>query len=456
MTVLLPTIILFAAASAALFLQRRPRVLAAGSVVALVIGFASVTALTLSAEERVADLTLRMSGVASLVDEAVIALLIIVSLFVALVEPLPNFYPAALFVAGATHLLLVTTQALPLFVVLVGALTAPVVAFVFRPRDTRSLEAAARYFGAVSIGASLGIAALGLAGEQPVAPGEERLPLTLLLVVLIATFALLLGAVPFHLHLASLTSEAPISGLALLFGVLLPLTFIAFPLLLIQSRVLPAVASVEKAQVALAALGSVSALGGALLAVGAPDLRRLIAYTVLSNVGAALVGVATFSAAGVVGGIGTMLVTAAAATQQLLSAGALERARLPEDVGWSARRSPLAAIAFLLSSLALVGLPPMGGFPPRFLLQEIAFAVTAPLGVALLLASVALIVAHLRAGLGLFAQGISREEIERRPVAGATGFVIVTLLLAVGLYPNAYFPPIVDFAREFLLALRPF
>ncbi|OLC52966.1 MAG: hypothetical protein AUH85_15320 [Chloroflexi bacterium 13_1_40CM_4_68_4] len=453
---LYPVVLLFVAAVVALALRDRPRFVPALSVVALVVAFGLIASFGVPQEDRVADLTLRMTGIARLVDEALLALLILVALFVALVEPLPEFHPVALFVAGATHLLLVTTQALPLFVVLVGALVAPVVSFVIRPRETRSLEAAVRYFGAVSIGTSLGIAALGLAAQQPVAPGEERLPLTLLLIVLIATFALLLGAVPFHVHLASLTSDAPISALALLFGVLLPLTFIALPLLLIQSRVLPAVASVEKAQLALSALGSVSALGGALLAVGAPDLRRLVAYTVVSNVGAALVGLATFSAAGLVGAIGTMLITGAAATQQLLSAGALERARLPQDLGWSARRAPLAAVAFMLSSLALVGLPPMGGFPPRFLLQEISFAVAAPLGAALLLASVGLIVAHLRAGLGLFAQGVARNDIERRPVAGATGLVIVVALLAVGLYPNAYLPPIVDFAREFLLALRPF
>jgi len=453
---LYPVVVLFAAAIVALALRDRPRFLPALSVIALVVAFGLVVSLGVPQEERVADVTLRWTGISRLVDEALLALLILVALYVGLVEPLPEFHPVALFVAGATHLLLVMSQALPLFVVLVGALVAPVVAFVIRPRETRSLEAAVRYFGAVSIGASLGIAALGLAGQQPAAPGEERLPLTLLLVVLIATFALLLGAVPFHVHLASLTSDAPISALALLFGVLLPLTFIAFPMLLIQSRVLPAVASVEKAQLALSALGSVSALGGALLAVGAPDLRRLVAYTVVSNVGAALVGLATFSAAGLVGAIGTMLVTGAAATQQLLSAGALERARLPQDQGWSARRAPLAAVAFMLSSLALIGLPPMGGFPPRFLLQEISFAVAAPLGAALLLASVGLLVAHLRAGLGLFGQGVARNEIERRPVVGATGLAIVGALLFVGLYPNAYLPPIVDFARQFLLALRPF
>jgi hypothetical protein len=41
-------------------------------------------------------------------------------------------------------------------------------------------------------------------------------------------------------------------------------------------------------------------------------------------------------------------------------------------------------------------------------------------------------------------------------VVGATGAVVIVALVAVGLYPDAYLPPVVDFAREFLLALRPF
>lgn len=456
MAILLPAVVVLVGAVAAALLRGRRRLTATVAVLALVGAFGLVGGLDLGAELRIADVTLRMSPLARLVDLTLIGLLVLITLWTALVEVLPNFPAAALFVAAMVHLALVTTQALPLFVVLVAALSAPVVVLVHRTRETRSLEAGVRYFGAVAVGASLGIAALGLAAQQPASSGEERLPLTLLLVMLIATFALLLGIIPFYVHLASLTSEAPAPALALLFGVVLPLTFIAFPLLLAQSGVLPAVASVEKAQAALSTLGALSAVGGALLAVGAPDLRRLAAYTVLSNVGTALIGISTFSAVGLVGAIATVLVTAAAATQQFLSAGALLRAMHPEDDAPSARRAPLAAGAFLVSSLALVGLPPLGGFPPRFLVQEIAFAVSAPLGAALLLASVALLVAHLRAGLGLFALGVSRAGIERRPVTAASGLVVVLALLVAGLYPDAYFPPLVDFAHEFLLALRPF
>ncbi len=456
MEILLPALVALAGAVASLALRDRPGLVAPFTVATLVVTLGLAAGLDVAHEERVADLTLRMSGLGRLVEVVLLSLLVIVTLYVGLVEPLPNFYPAALFVAAALHGLLVTRQALPLFVVLVAALAAPVVALVFRPSENRSLEAAVRYFVSMTIGASLGIAALALAAQQPESLGEERLPLTLLLVIVIATFALLLGTVPFHVHLAALTSEAPAAALALLFGVVVPLTFVAFPLLLAQSGVLPAVASVEKAQAALSALGIVSAVGGALLAVGAPDLRRLVAYSVLSNVGAALVGVATFSGSGLVGAIGTMLVTATAATQQLLSAGALARAMHPEDTVPSARRAPLAAATFLVSSLALVGLPPLAGFPPRFLVEQISFAVSATLGWGLLAASVALLVAHLRAGMQLFAAGVSARDIEPRPVAGATGLVLIGGLLVTGLYPDAYLPAVVDFAREFLSALRPF
>jgi NADH-quinone oxidoreductase subunit N len=456
MEILLPALVAVAGAIASLAVRERPQISAPLTVAVLVLAFGLVAGLDVAREERLADLTLRMSPLARLVELTLLALIIVVTLYVGLVEPHPNYSPAALFVAAAMHTLLVTADALPLFVVLVAGLGAPVIALVFRIQQDRSLEAAVRYFGSVMIGGSLGIAALTLAAQQPASLGEERLALTLLLVLVIAAFALLLGTVPFHVHLAALTSEAPVAPLALLFGVVIPLTFVAFPLLLAQSGILPAVASIEKAQALLSTLGAISALGGALLALGAPDLRRLVAYSVLSNVGAALVGVGTFSGPGLIGAVATMLVTAAAATQQLLSAGALERARQPEDPGWSARRAPLAATAFLVSSLALVGLPPLAGFPPRFLIEQISFAVSAPLGWALLGASVALLLAHLRAGLQLFAEGVSARDIERRPVAGATGLVVITALLALGLFPDAYLPAVVDFSRDFLLALRPF
>lgn len=460
MAILAPALVALAGAVLAVPVRKRLGLVVPLALATLALSVALAGGIDTDAQDALGDLGLRMHPLARLLDQSLLAVLLLVTLYVALLEPVYNYFPVALFTAAALHGVLVLAAPLPLFLVLLAALVAPVVALAFRIHENRSLDASMRYFGTVVVGGSLGVAALALAARQRTPVGEESLTRTLLLVLVITAFAVLLGALPFHTHLAVLTRESPAAPLAIVFGVLVPLTFVAFPLLLTQSGVLPAIASVERAQVVLATLGVVSALGGALLAAGAPDLQRLVAYSVVSNVGVALVGLATFSSAGLVGAVGTVLVSGVAATQQLLALGAMVRAMPPEEraVGRPpvARYAPLAAGSFVLSSLALVGLPPLAGFPARFLVEQIAFAVSAPLGSAILVATLGLLIAHLRAGLRLFADPPETWRFERRPVVGAIGLVVLGGLLVVGVYPDLYLRPIAEFAREFLSALRTF
>lgn len=453
--ILLPAAIALAVAIAVYPLRRRLRVAGPLAVLALVAAFAAVAASEPGTEETVAGLALRVTALGRTMDLVFLGLLILATIYVALAEPAYNFIPVALFTAAAAHAVLALQEGLPLFLVLLVALIVPVLAFTFRVRENRSVEASVRHFGIVVIGGSLGVAALALVAHEATVAADRPLAVTLLLVLLVVAFAMLLGVLPFHGHLAFLTSEAPPASLALLFGVLVPLTLVAFLSLLATSGVLPAIAAVATAQTLLFGLGLTSALGGALLAIGAPDLRRLSAYSAVSNVGIALIGVATFSGPGIVGGVAVMLVTGVAVAQQFLSAGALVRAMEPEDLRPAARRAPLAAATFVLASLAIVGMPPLAGFPGRFLVEQIAFAVSLPVGLATLLATLGLLVAHLRAGLGLFSEPPPSWRPERRPVAGVVGLVLLGALLAGGLYPDPLLEPIGEFAREFLTALRP-
>ena len=153
-------------------------------------------------------------------------------------------------------------------------------------------------------------------------------------------------------------------GAGAVFGVLVPTTFIAFVEILTLSGLLPAIIQVVKVQDLLHGIGLISAVGGALLATGAPDLRRLVVYSVISNLGAALVGIATLSGPGIIGALATVIVTGASASGQLLAAGTLERLSAPERP--TARKAPLAALAFVVSGFAMIGAPPLLGFPGRF------------------------------------------------------------------------------------------
>jgi formate hydrogenlyase subunit 3/multisubunit Na+/H+ antiporter MnhD subunit len=272
---------------------------------------------------EVLGLQMRLSPLAQLGSTILLASLLVLVLAVWLDEPAYNFFPTALGAGAAVIAVLTLTTPIAIYAVLLLALLLPVGSFTFQVTRNRSAEAAYRHFSFVALGGAMGIAALALAGSLP----REQPPATfvVLVVIVVVAFALKLAAIPFHTHAALLATEVPASALALYFGVLVPTTFIAFAEILTLSGLLPAIVQISKVQDLLLGLGTVSAVGGAFLATGSTELRRVAAYSVIANLGQALVGIATLSGPGIVGAISIALVTGAGATQQLLAAGAIER-----------------------------------------------------------------------------------------------------------------------------------
>ncbi len=376
-----------------------------------------------------------LGRLAALVLLATIGMLVV---DVVLDEPAYNFFPTALAVGAVVLGVLVVTSPLVIFALLLLGLLVPVGTFTFQVHRNRSVEASVRHFSFVVMGGSLGLGSLALASSLP--KDQPATTVVLLAVLLFVAFALMLAAIPFHTHAALLAGEAPASALALYFGVLVPVTFIAFAEILASSGLLPAIVQVSKVQDLLIGIGLTSALGGALLAAGANDLRRLVVYAVISNLGSALVGIATLSGPGIIGGIATALVT-------------LERRSGDERP--NVVHAPLAAGAFIAGGIAMIGAPPLVTFPGHFFVDLIAFAVSPFAGTALVASAILLLIAQLRAGVRLFAGSPEGWRIEPRPVAGVLGGVIFIALLLGGITPDAFLRPIAAFADEFLKALRP-
>jgi NADH:ubiquinone oxidoreductase subunit 4 (subunit M) len=444
-------LVLAGAACGAFVFRKRLNIVGPFSLAAIVAAFALVILTPLDATGALLDLELRSSGLGRLASSVMLATLFLLVLDVWLDEPAYNFFPTALAV-GATSLgVLVLTAPLAIFALLMLGLLVPVGSFTFQVHRNRSVEAASRHFNFVALGGCLGIAALALAASLP--HEQPANTFVLLVVVLVVAFALLLAAIPFHTHAALLASEVPPAALALYFGVLVPTTFIAFVEILTLSGLLPAIVQVVKVQDLLHGIGLTSAVGGALLATGAPDLRRLVVYSVISNLGAALVGIATLSGPGIIGALATVIVTGASASGQLLAAGTLERLNAPERP--TARKAPLAALAFVVGGFAMIGAPPLLGFPGRFFMELIAYQFAPFTGAALVVATLLLIVGQLRQVLALFGGGVERWMIESRPIAGIIGSVIFIALLGGGIQPDGFLRPIASFADEFLRALRP-
>jgi multicomponent Na+:H+ antiporter subunit D len=203
----------------------------------------------------------------------------------------------------------------------------------------------------------------------------------------------------------------------------------------------------------LLAIGITSALGGAFLATGSSELRRVAVYSVIANLGHSLVGIATLSGPGIIGAMSIALVTGMAATQQLLAAGTLER-RAGADRP-SATTAPLAALAFVIGGFAMIGAPPLVAFPGHFFVELIAYSYSPWLGTALVIATLVVLLAQLRAAMAIFRTAPDRWRIEQKPIAGIVGVLVFVALLIGGVQPDGFLKPIAAFADEFLRALHP-
>jgi NADH:ubiquinone oxidoreductase subunit 2 (subunit N) len=439
---------------AALFaftVRKRLALVGTVTLAALAAAIAVVVVMPAEASGEVLDLTWRMSELGRLAAVVLLGTLALLVLAVWVDEPAYNFFPTALVIAAVVLSVLVLTTPIAIYAALLLGLLVPVGSFTFQVHRNRSAEAAFRHFSFVALGGCLGMSALALSASL----GRDQPPATfvLLVVILVLAFALKLAAIPFHTHAALLASEVPASALALYFGVLVPTTFIAFAEILVLSGLLPAIVEIGKVQDLLLSLGLTSALGGAFLATGSTELRRVAVYSVIANLGHSLVGIATLSGPGIIGGMAIALVTGLAATQQLLAAGTLER-RAGADRP-SATTAPLAALAFVVGGFAMIGAPPLVAFPGHFFVELIAYSYSGLLGTALVVATLGVLLAQLRAAMAIFRTAPDRWRIEQRPIAGIVGGLVFLALLLGGLQPDGFLRPIAAFADEFLRALQP-
>jgi NADH-quinone oxidoreductase subunit L len=133
------------------------------------------------------------------------------------------------------------------------------------------------------------------------------------------------------------------------------------------ARLLPLMAYSAGPRDVLAVITCVTMLGAALAAFGQADLKRLLAYSTISQVAYMLgaLAIAPVDGAGVGPGIAHLLAHAGFKALLFLAAGALaylSGTTLLHGLAGSWRRTPLIAACFTVGLAALAGVPPLSGF----------------------------------------------------------------------------------------------
>lgn len=210
------------------------------------------------------------------------------------------------------------------------------------------------------------------------------LPLPALFAFILIAFAIKLPVVPLHTWLPDAHTDAPTAVSVMLAGVLLKMG--GYGVIRLLFDLMPEVAA--DADLALAIIGAVSIVYGAIVTIRQTDLKRLIAYSSVSHMGFVLLGV---SALGVTGlsGAALQLVTHGLITGMLFVMVGLvydrTHTRQISDMRGLAHYMPLLGVGMVFAGLAGLGLPALAGFVAEITIFLGAFgAHEAPTSVALL------------------------------------------------------------------------
>jgi NADH-quinone oxidoreductase subunit M len=201
--------------------------------------------------------------------------------------------------------------------------------------------------------------------------GFEAASLWLFLGFFIA-FAVKVPLFPLHTWLPDAHVEAPTAGSVLLAGVLLKMG--TYGLLRFDVGLFPDQAHRNAPWIMVLAL--IGIIYGALVALVQPNLKKLIAYSSVSHLGFVVLGIFSFTVAGLNGAVFVMLAHGVATGGLFMLAGMLyERRHTYElsEFGGLATPMPKYATFFLITVLASVGLPLMNGFIGEFLVLSGAF-----------------------------------------------------------------------------------
>ena len=177
------------------------------------------------------------------------------------------------------------------------------------------------------------------------------------------------GAMPFHSWLPDVAQDAPAPVTAYLPASLDK--FLGIYLLARASLSLFVMNSLSNTF--LLCIGAVTIIAAVAIALVQHDLKRLLGYHAISQVGYMVLGIGTATTVGIAGGLFHMLNHALYKSCLFLSAGNVEKETQTTDLsklGGLARYMPVTFACFLVASLSISGIPPLNGFVSKWMIYQ--------------------------------------------------------------------------------------
>jgi len=127
--------------------------------------------------------------------------------------------------------------------------------------------------------------------------------------------------------------------------------------------------------IAVMTLGTLTIIIGVAMALVQKDMKRLLSYHAISQVGYMVLGIGTALPVGIIGGLFHMLNNTVYKSCLFMTAGSIEKQTGTTDlrkIGGLFRFMPVTAVCFIISGLSIAGVPPFSGFFSKELIFDAA------------------------------------------------------------------------------------
>lgn len=272
---------------------------------------------------------------------------------------------------------------------------------------------------------------------------------------LVAGFSLKGAAFPLHIWLPDAHSVAPSPVSAILSGLVVKMGAIGL-LRTFQIYRLSDHIGMSSIATFLSWLGIASIFIGGFFALFQDDIKRILAYSTISNMGYIYLGLGLTSYSGMVGGVIHIFEHGLTKTLLFLSAGAIiyrTGSQKLSDLEGVGHKMPVTATAMAIGIVSIIGFPPTNGFVGKWLITIGAIqAGKTNLAVIMLFGTLPILLCFLKVANIIFFKPLSAKMVDVREVPLSMCIPMVLLgglLLLFGIL--AYLP--LSFAEKIVLGL---
>src|SRR5918994_1965038 len=311
----------------------------------------------------------------------------------------------------------------------------------------------------------LGLLAMGLfAGGfdyDTVMQNVDKIPdqwIVLIVFALVIGLGVKLAAFALHIWLPYAHSEAPTPISALLSPAMIGIG--AYGLLRLWLELL--VGDYSQYSIYIHLWGLATMIYGGAMAMMQDDIKRVLAYSSISQMGYILFGIGSESVLGITGaalmyvshGLGKAILFMMAGSI-ILQTGTRSMAKL----GGLAGKMPYTAVIAMIGALTIIGIPPTSGFMAEWILfngvLQTATAEMDPLRttmfalgiLATVLSSAYILWMYKRIFFGKIPEQLAHVKDSNRYIT-ATMAVFAAMTLIIGVYPDLFLNPITDYVQE--------